>query len=311
MAKQQVAQSMHKSKVGVPLVLILISLVWAGSFIAVKVTVGEIPPVQLGFLRFVVAIPFMLLVALVRKSKFSMPLKMLPYLLILALTGVTLLYIFQFIGIDYTTASTAAVLINTNVLFIALLSATFLKEPFSVKKMAGILISFFGVVVVLFAQMNNEAILFSPLFFIGSIFVILSAFCWAIYSIVGKHLIQTYDNIMVTTYAFIIGTLFFLPVVLPDVLYTIPHISFNGWLAVFYLSVLCSVFGYVGWYYALSKAEAGRTAVFLNFIPLFAILLSFFIEEIPTPLFLVGAILIIYGVYLTQKPDHRDPSCSA
>jgi len=36
----------------------------------------------------------------------------------LGLTGVTLLYIFQFIGIEQTTASTAAVLINTNVIFV-------------------------------------------------------------------------------------------------------------------------------------------------------------------------------------------------
>jgi drug/metabolite transporter (DMT)-like permease len=45
--------------------------------------------------------------------------------------------------------------------------------------------------------------------------------------------------------------------------------------------------------------------VFLNFIPLFTILLSFFIGEYPTPLFLVGAGLIILGVVLVQKAKQQ------
>jgi drug/metabolite transporter (DMT)-like permease len=72
-------------------------------------------------------------------------------------------------------------------------------------------------------------------------------------------------------------------------------------MAILYLALLCSVFGYVAWYYALSKTEAGKTAVFLSLIPLFTITLAFFIDEIPTILFLAGATLIIYGIYLAQK----------
>jgi drug/metabolite transporter (DMT)-like permease len=292
---------MNKSNILISLLLVLISLTWAGSFIAVKVTVDEISPIDLGFLRFFVATPFMVLILFLRKKDMHIPAKELPSLSILGLTGVTLLYIFQYTGIEYTTASTSSVLINVNVIFIALLSVFFLKEKFSIIKTLGVAISFFGVIVVILSQTTNEAILFNNIFLVGSIFVILSAFCWAVYSIVGKKLLTRYDPFTVTTYAFVLGTVFYLPVVLPDILPVIQNISFNGWLAVFYLALFCSVFGYVAWYYALSKTEASRAAVFLNLIPLFTIALSFFIKEIPTILFLIGAILIIYGVYLTQK----------
>jgi len=286
----------------IPLLLVLVSLIWAGSFIAVRVTINEIPPVDLGFLRFLVATPLMVLILFLRKKPIRIPTKELPSLIVLGLTGVTLLYIFQFIGIAYTTASTAAVLINTNIIFIVILSAMFLKEIFSLKKTLGIILSFLGVIIVILAQMRNENIVFSDVFLVGCLFVLLSAFCWAIYSVVGKRLLTEYDSFTVTTYAFVLGTIFFLPVVLPNITGVIQNISFNGWMAVFYLALLCSVFGYAAWYYALSKTEAGRAAVFLNFIPLFAITLSsFFIREIPSILFLLGAILIIYGVYLTQK----------
>lgn len=289
------------SKTYISLLLVLVGLVWAGSFVAVRITVEEISPVDLGFLRFLVATPFMVLILLLSKKETRLPVKDFLSLSVLGLTGVTLLYIFQFIGIEQTTASTAAVLINTNVIFVVILSATFLKETFSFKKSVGIALSFFGVLVVIFAQMTNESIVFSNVFLIGCIFMVLSALCWAIYSIVGKKLLDKYDPFTVTTYAFILGTIFFLPVVLPDITDVVQNISFNGWIAILYLALICSVFGYVAWYYALSKIEAGRAVVFLNLIPLFTIVISFFTGEIPTFLFLIGASLIIYGVYLTQK----------
>ena len=289
------------NKTYISLLLAFVSLVWAGSFVAVRMSIKEISPVDLGFLRFLVATPFMVLILLLSKKETRLPAKELLSLSVLGLTGVTLLYIFQFIGIEYTTASTSAVLINTNVIFIVLLSATFLKEKFPLRKSAGIALSFVGVLVVIFAQMTNESIAFSNVFLIGCIFIILSAFCWAIYSIVGKKLLNKYDPFTVTTYAFVLGTIFFLPVVLPDITDVIQGVSLNGWMAILYLALICSVFGYVAWYYALSRIEAGRAAVFLNLIPLFTIVISFFTGEIPTFIFLIGAILIIYGVYQAQK----------
>jgi len=294
---------MNDRKTAISLLLVLISLVWAGSFIAVKVTVDQIPPIHLGFLRFLVATPIMIvLIFLLKKDRHIPIIKEFLSLVVLGLTGVTFLYLFQFIGIEYTTASTSSVLISTNVIFIVLLSTFFLKEVFSFKKIFGVVLSFVGVATVIFAQSNNEAVSFNNQFMIGCVLVLLSAFCWAVYSVVGKKLLAKYDPFTVTAYAFVFGTILYLPFVFLDLVSVIQHISFNGWMAVLYLAVLCSVFGYVAWYYALSKFDAGKAAVFLNFIPLFTIMLSLFlINEVPNLIFLVGAGLIIFGVYLAQK----------
>jgi drug/metabolite transporter (DMT)-like permease len=290
-----------KDKIHITILLILISLAWAGSFIVVRLSVSEISPNNLGFFRFLIATPFMFFILIFRKKKIKMPLKEIPKLMILGLSGVTFLYIFQFTGIEYTNASTASILINTNVIFIAILSFIFLNEVFSIKKSAGIILSFIGVFVVLLGQMSNVTIIFNLQFLIGSFFVILSAFCWAIYSIVGKNLLITYDPFIITTYSFVFGIIFYLPFIFKELFYVIQNISINSLMAILYLALVCSVFGYSGWYYILTKTTASRAAVFLNLIPLFAISLSFFIGEIPTFLFLIGAMLIIYGVYLTQR----------
>lgn len=281
--------------------LIIISLIWASSFIVVKNATAEIDPIDLGFLRFLVATPIMFLILLFGKKNIHIPKKELPSLLILGLTGVTLLYLFQYIGISYTNASTSAVLINTNVIFIAILSVLFLNEALPLKRILGIVLSFIGVIVVIISNLSAESFTFDNVFFIGSVLVLLSAFCWAIYSIIGKRLLKKYDAFAITTYSFALGTLLYIPLVISDLFIEIQGMSTNLFLSIIYLAILCSVFGYIGWYYALKEIEASKAAVFLNLIPLFAIIMSLLYGEKITGIFLLGAILIIYGIYQTQK----------
>jgi drug/metabolite transporter (DMT)-like permease len=292
---------MNKQSFFLSLLLTFISFIWAGSFIVVRHVVVDIPPVHLGFLRFLVATPLMF-VALRIRGNYRLPSKKLfPSLGALGITGVTLLYIFQYFGVEYTNASTSAVLINTNVIFIALLSLIILKERFNLRKSIGIVLSFIGVVLIVFAQLLNETIHFNAQFFLGVILIILSALSWAVYSILGKQLLGRYDEITVTAYAFLFGTLFYVPFALPGLSETVMHLSITDWMEVGYLAVACSLFAYVAWYYALKHTETSKAAVFLNFIPFFAIILSIFSGESITFFFLGGAILIIYGVYLTQR----------
>jgi drug/metabolite transporter (DMT)-like permease len=294
----------NKNKYLISFLLIFISLLWAGSFIAVKITVNAgVPPVHLAFLRFLVATPVMFLILWLSKGKKSISIKKeYPILITLGLTGVTFIYIFQYIGVQLTNASTSGVLINTNVIFILILSFFFLKEKISFFKILGISFSFIGVFCVVFSQSSNNSIDFNSLFLLGCVLVILSAFSWGVYTVVGKKVLEKYNGIEVTSYAFLFGTLFLFPLVFYNIHNTVFSISFNGWLAVLYLSILCAVFGYIGWYHALKKFDASNAAVFLNFIPLFSILLSFILlGEKPATLFIFGTLLIIFGVYLTQK----------
>jgi len=110
-------------------------------------------------------------------------------------------------------------------------------------------------------------------------------------------MLKNYDAFSLTTYAFIIGTILFVPFIYKDIWRL--EISFTGWLIILYLSLICSVFAYVAWYYVLEKANATEVAIFLNLIPVFAMIMAHFIlgEKI-TPYTLIGAVFIIYAIYL-------------
>jgi len=285
-----------------PFLLILTSLIWAGSFIAVGLTVDEVPPVMLAFLRFLVATPLMIGIVFFKKQKLLLPKKEWGHVFLLGLTGVTFIYIFQFNGVYLTTPATASILINTNVILIAILSRFFLKEQFSIWKMMGIPLSFFGVIIIIVGQMNNETLTVDNSFLLGCLLVLASALCWAIYSIIGKNLLKKYDPLKVTANAFLFGTLCYIPFMIPYLSYDVSNISFSGLIAILYLGVFCSVIGYLIWYVILSKQDAARTAVFLTLIPFFTIILSMvFVGEKMTFLFFIGAMFIMCGVYLTQK----------
>ena len=290
-----------KQQILISILLVFVALAWAGSFVVVNSATEEIDPISLGFLRFVVATPLFMIYLFISKRNLFLPRKELPSLIVLGLTGVTFLYVLQFTGIHLTNASTASVLINTNVLFIALLSVLFFKESLGIRKISGISLSFLGVLIIIFFNNSLEEFSTDNLFLFGSLLIILCAFCWAIYSVLGKRLLKTYDIYTVTTNALVVGTILYIPFVSFSIIPTLQQITWASWMAVLYLAVFCTLFAYSGWYYALKHTEASKAAVFLNMIPLFTIIMSFLLGESITVFFLAGAILIIYGVYLTQK----------
>ena len=207
-----------------------------------------------------------------------------------------MLNILQYLGIHYSTAINSAILINTNVIFIALLSALVFGEMFSIKKSVGVTLGFAGAILVV----ASTSFFSLSLSLEGDILVILSAFCWAIYTIVGKTFLKKYDPLTITAHVFLVGTFLFIPLIIQDV-----HdmfLSVTGWGVILYLAIPCSVFAYVAWYDALSRMEATKIAIFLNLIPVFAMVLSFLIlqEEITYGM-VAGALCIMYGIYLTQR----------
>ena len=184
----------------------IVALIWGTSFIAVKIGLESTSPIMLAFLRFLISSPLMAIILIMRKKIVKISKKDIPYLIILSLTGVTLLYIIQFTGIDYTTAINSALLINTNVIFIAIFSVIFLKERMTAKKIAGILAGFTGAAIVITDGSFPVSIHAK-----GDFLILISAISWAIYTIVGKKLLGRYDSFTITTYTFLLGTFLFLP----------------------------------------------------------------------------------------------------
>jgi drug/metabolite transporter (DMT)-like permease len=283
----------------VRLALLLVALVWAGSFIFIKFGLEELDPFNLAFWRFFIAAPllFAIVAGKYRKRLFSFRPHEWFLLVFLGLTGVSLLYVIQFAALELTTAINASILINSSVLFIAILSFSILGERMSKKRIAGIVMAFIGILVVI---SNGKLKFFNSSTFIGDVLMVFDGLVWAGYTIAGKKILESHQPDLVTAWAFVFGTLTMIPFLVVRRFY-IPAMTLT-WISLLYLAILCSIFAYLVWYWALEKEDASRVAVYIYLIPLFTAVMAYFVLNEPIGMLkIIGGFLTIVGIYLAES----------
>jgi drug/metabolite transporter (DMT)-like permease len=194
-------------------------------------------------------------------------------------------------------ASVAAIFVCLlSPILITLLSTRLLKEALTRKQVIGIGVAVIGTLLVV---TGGTVSLFSGGdFFLGSLVLLITPVLWATYSILGRKMIDKYDPFLVVAYITLIGGLCLIPYALVEgSLHHIFNITFNGWLAILYLAITCSLLGYYLWFYMLKWIGAAKTSSFLFAEPLITVLFTavFVGEEITLPI-LVGGVLIFMGV---------------
>lgn len=285
------------------LACLAVVFIWSGSFIFIRIGLRDFPPATLALFRFAFAFPCLLLAHLLTKNKARAQLtlkKNFVEFTVLALTGVTLLYILQFYSLRLISASVGATVINTTVIFMALLSAAFLNERLTLKRILGILIAFIGVSMLLLEGEGGVNALSSQL--LGGSLMIGAAVCWAVYSVLTKKILSSYSNVTTMAVTFGLGTLYLIPFVLiEDPFKVAARASAMGWLSVLYLATLSSALAYFLWNEAIAKLEVTKVGAFLYAIPIPTMILGyFFLSEEITLALVAGVLLVIFGIYLTE-----------
>ncbi len=283
----------------VKLTLVLVMALWGGSFIASKVGLEGLYPVELATLRFAIAVPLLVVITLLIEGRkaFRIAWKDLPVLIVMALTGVTLQYIVQFVAMTYTSVTNTALLINMGTFFVIIPSALFLKERLSIDNVLGIAIAFLGAALVA----TNGVFAFTP-HLIGDGLVILCAVMWAIYILVGNKLGGKYSVLSQLNYIFIIGFIGLLPVY-----FLTPHHAFSGfsattWECILYLAVVCSVIAYFFFNDAIIRLGPSKTAIYQYLEPFFAIVLAILLLNEPlTAAIALGAVFIVAGIAMADN----------
>ncbi len=283
--------------------LLLTAMFWGGTFIAGRLVSQNIGPFSIAFLRFTIASLFLILLTwkiegkFVRLKKFQI----LP-VIVLGMTGIFLYNVMFFKGLKIVEASRASLIIATCPVFIAIFSILFLKEKMTLVKVCGIIISVFGAVVVI--SKGNLSQIFKGGFGLGEFYFLVCVVSWATYSLIGKALMRDLSPLVLVSYSSVVGAVaLFFPAFYEGLTLNIAGYSYKDWLSIFYLAVLGTVVGFVWYYQGVEKIGPVKAGLFINFVPIFAILFAFIILDEPVTASLVtGAILVVSGVYLTNKP---------
>jgi drug/metabolite transporter (DMT)-like permease len=291
--------------------LILTSLFWAGTFIAGSILGrenGVVSPFSAAFLRFAVAAgPLVFLTW--RKEKRLRPLRYsdIVVVLLLALTGVFLYHFLFLKGLQKVQPSRASVIIATSPVFITFFSAVFFKEKLTMLKFAGIALSVFGAVFVI--TEGKLSMIFNKGFGKGEMCIVGCLICWVIYSLLGKAYIEKLSGLVIVCYSVVLGMIMlFIPAAFGGLFSEISTYTLTkDWTSILYLGIFGTVVGYVWYYDGLKQVGPVRTAQFINLIPIFTVLLSSLIlKERITISLLAGTVLVLSGVYLTNKrPNYK------
>ena len=271
---------------------------WGVSFIATKIALDELVPLTIIFLRLILAVIFLTAIAVYTKRDFSVNLKNHGGILILALVAVFHLWI-QVTGMQYTTAAKTGWIIGTAPVFMALVGLAAFKESLTILKTTGILIAFFGLILLISHGDLSSIDLISNK---GDFLILASAFTWAVYSAVNKKISLAYPPMMTILFLFLMMAIIISPFTINDAaVQSVIHLSAVSWVSILFLGILCSGAAYVMWASALKEMESAKVGAFLYFEPFVTVIASWIIlNEKITLLMILAGIIITLGVVLVN-----------
>jgi drug/metabolite transporter (DMT)-like permease len=283
--------------------LLLTAFIWGGTFIAGRFVAQNVEPYSASFLRFAVA--SVCLVFFVWKMEGNFPAlkkrQILPVVL-LGMTGIFSYNIFFFKGLKIIDAGRAAIIIANNPVFITLLASYFFRERLNIIKLAGVAISVTGAIVVI-SHGNPIEILNGSLGW-GELYIFFCVLSWVAFSLIGKSVLSDLSPVVAVTYSSIAGTVFlFFPAwLLEGIAFKITTYSFSDWMGIVYLGFFGTALGFLWYYEGINKIGPSRASLFINFVPVSAVFLAFFMLNEPLTLaLLTGTAMVSSGVYLTNS----------
>jgi drug/metabolite transporter (DMT)-like permease len=269
-------------------------LLSSGTHLIAKGAMLLLNPLSVALLRFLAASAVLFAFLRLRPTPERVARRDWPAFLLLGFLVVPMNQGFFLFGLARSTPSHASLLYALTPLVVLLFARRLLREERFVEKLAGTLVAFGGVSVILLERgLRREMGLL-----IGDLLILVAVFAWAGYTVLSKRLLTRYDPMTVTGWSIISGTLLTLPALLvPGAIPPLSSISAPTWGAIAYLSVATSVIAYPLWSYALRHMDASKVAITTNTQPILTAALSWILfREKFTPGFLLGAVLILAGV---------------
>jgi drug/metabolite transporter (DMT)-like permease len=275
---------------------------WGISFVATKAVLREIGPVTLITIRFALGVLFLNAVLAARERDVWPPRAFLPGLALMGFVGVLVHQMLQAWGLTMTTAMNTGWLIGLIPIWTSLLAARFRGERFGLVRISGLVLGLCGTLLVISRGDFSAAALALPSAR-GDFLVLISTLNWAIYTVIGHATIRALGPLRATTWSMTLGWLMLLPFFVHGHGWSeITHLTATGWLALVFLGVACSGLGYLFWYGALTRLDAGSVAAFLYLEPLVTLTAaaSLLGEQIRAAT-VAGGLLLIAGVALVQQ----------
>ena len=271
-------------------------------------TLRFIPPFTFLFLRFLIAAIVILPFALKAKFWREITQANFPTLLGLSLLGTTFGLGVLFYGYQFTTALDGSLIALLAPLLIIAGGAVFLKEEVTGREKIGLAVAFAGSIVTLAQPLLEKGIAGEKAVF-GNLLVLLYHISWATYALWNKKISNKFSTLTMIAVPIFVSVLVFAPLAFYEFL-RFPASSFNlqaSLPGIVYMAILSYIIAYYLYEWSVRRIEVSEAALYGYLQPLFAFPAAYLLlGEVPTRYFLLGAVLIALGVFLTEyKSKHK------
>jgi drug/metabolite transporter (DMT)-like permease len=301
-AHDQVPSGGRSLSLGAVTLLLMLCLTWGFNQVAIKLVLLEIPPYLQAMLRSCGALLVILLIAWVRGVRlFERDGTLKAGLFAGLLFGVEFILIFH--GLQYTSATRAAVFLYTTPFFVALGAYRFLGERLRSVQWAGMVVSFAGVAAAIgVPQPDVDAKVL-----LGDLMIVAGAVLWAATTLLVKAtalLKAPPEKVLGYHVAVSIPILGLAALLAGETVHGIPAaltLALLGWQAFWVVGLT-----FLLWFGLVRVYSASKLAAFTFITPLFGVAAGYLIMHDPlTPAFGAAALLVIAGLILVNRPPPR------
>lgn len=277
---------------------------WGFSFVWFKIANKSYGPISIIFIRLIIAVAFLSLYLWVTKGFVKIKPEDRRYFFFLAFFEPFTYFLGESFGLTYVSSTVGSVIISTIPVFVVLFAWIIFRERLKFINYAGAIISFIGILI--FIANPNGSITIS----VKGILLLLVAVISAVsYGMVLHRLAHKYNAVFIVNVQNTIGAILFLPLFL---IFDLKNFLATGIVAesfsvIVLLAIFASSGAFVLFAYSVKSLGISKANMFSNLIPgltaLFAYLL---LNEKPTPQNIVGVIIVITGLFLSQRGDSKN-----
>ncbi|MGZ0715890.1 DMT family transporter [Pseudomonas palleroniana] len=283
--------------------LVAVTVIWGGTFVAGRYLAPDVDPLLAASVRFLLASLALLAFLAVARVPLARPSrKQLIQLAVLGCFGIFFYNLCFFYGLHYINASRASLIVALNPAVIGLAAWLLFKERGSV---SGILLCLSGAGLVIVSR-NPNLLQGAPHAWLGDGLIFGCVVGWGVYSLFSRSLNQSLGPLQTVTWSILLGTLMLTVTSALTGTFTLQRLAAIQpvqWLSLVYLGVLGSALAYIGYYDGIRRMGATRSGAFIALNPLTAVICSaLLLDERLTPTMYAGAVLILLGIYLCNKP---------
>jgi drug/metabolite transporter (DMT)-like permease len=266
---------------------------WALSWSVMKMGLNKAPPIAFVSHRFFIATTFFLILYFISKKQIPKDKQVLKKVLIYSLF-MTLQFALTTIGLASQKSGVASILVHTQPIMVFILAIFFLKEPFSIPRLLGIILGFSGIASIFFEEVVATMTWASFLLIIG-------AFFWAVGTVYYKLELQNQDSRFVNLIqAFITLAILYLvslTIEPPFLNWDLSYITI-----LFYMGIGAQGVGMIIWLVLLKNEDASVLSSSVLIVPALALFLGWLLmDEAFTLNSIIGSIMVIAGIYLVNQ----------